>query len=261
MQLQKQFDLISRRYQFMKYAAVGLLMVSLSVSYFLYEQRNGEMPLVDTSVSTQNGQVSKINLPDGSEVWINSGTKLTYNNQFGISNRDLFLDGEAFFEVEKNKDIPFQVQGGELLVTAIGTEFCVSNYSETGKIDVILKEGAVKVNSNNDDKLELTMTPGEFVSYSLADKEIERRKVNTQHFISWKDGIIHFNNSSIEEIIFRLEKRYNQKFELDDNMGELHFKFTITNEDLSEVIDLLELLSGVKAEMKGDTIYLKKSGS
>ena len=253
---QSLIERMQKRYTLLKYAAVALLLISLSTSYFLINK--SDIPRITTaSITTDNGQVSKLALPDGSEVWINSDSELTYNNQFGINNRDLQLKGEAFFKVAKNKDLPFQVKSSELTITALGTEFCVSNYKETGKIEVILEEGAVKINSAYDDDLELHLAQSEKASYNVNSKWIQKERVNCKHYTSWRNGIIHFNQSTMEEMVFRLEKRYNQKFKLDDDVRNLHFNLTISNEDLSDVLTIIEEISNVETHSKGDIIHFK----
>lgn len=249
------YERLQRRYFFMKYAAVALLVISLTTSYFLYNNNKETMIVADSTITTDNGQVSKLTLPDGSEVWINSSSILTYNSQFGISNRDFQLEGEAFFKVAKNIDLPFHVNSGELIVTALGTEFCVSNYKETGKIDVVLEEGAVKINSIIDDGFELRLAPDEIASYDLETYRVLKKRVNTKLYTSWRDGIIHFNQSTMEEIVFKLEKRYNQKFTMDDNVRNLHFNLTVSNEDLNDVIAIIELVSNVESHNEGEVIH------
>ncbi|TKG94977.1 FecR family protein [Puteibacter caeruleilacunae] len=255
----KMIERMQLRYRIVKYAAIALLVISLSSTYLLLSELSSPNQVVSTSLSTEPGQISKLEMTDGSSIWVNAGSRLTYNNQFGIENRELNITGEAYFKVAKNKKLPFEVAGGELTVTALGTEFCVSNYEESGKIEVVLAEGSVKINSIKDESFEAKLKPNEMAIYNMENSTMEIKKVNARHYIAWKDGIIHFNNATLEEVVFKLEHRYNQKFILDDDVRNLHFNLTVTNENLMEVIHILETVSGIEAKIEGDVIHLIRS--
>ncbi|MGQ8335850.1 FecR family protein [Sunxiuqinia sp. A32] len=238
-----------------KYAAIALLVIGLSGTSIIYFTVSNQV-LQFTEVQTDLGQVSSMTLPDGSTIWLNSGTKLSYNNQYGISNRNISVDGEAFFSVTKNKEIPFVVKAGLLKVEVTGTQFGVSNYSDSKSLEVVLKEGSVNVNTANG-RLLTSLQPNEMARFNKSEPTIEKLRVNPEHYISWKDGIIHFFELPLSQLVKRLEKRYNQKFEVDPAIQDLPFTFSVEDESLSDVIYLLGRISPIKAEQDGNIIKLR----
>ncbi len=256
-QYRDSYNQLKSRFDILKYAAIFLLLIGLTSFYWLYNNER-RLTIVETCISTENGQMSKITLPDSSEIWINASSKLTYNNFFGINNRDLSLSGEAYFKVAKREDLPFEVKTGKLKITATGTAFCISAYAQKEAVDVILEEGAVKVSTfENPTNFNVALNPNEMISYNTSTTLYKKNTINPKHYTSWKEGIIHFNKSSLEDILFRLEKRYNQKFSMTDNVRNLHFSLTLHNEDLDEVVEIIEKISNVQSENKSETIHFR----
>lgn len=243
--------------QFFRIAAIFFFVVSLgSLAYFVVND-NGKTPEFYTSVLAENGHISKVELPDGSMVWLNSGSKIAYNNSFASGNRDVSLSGEAYFQVSKNKDIPLVVSSGGFQVKVLGTKFNVSAYPEKKNIDVTLESGSVELLHSNFETFQYQLKPGERAVIDKINWQIAVNNVNTSRFTSWKEGIVNIYDQSLEELAERLETRYNQKFILNDDVKKLKYTFTIKNESLEEIIQLMEKITPVKAEQKNDTILFK----
>jgi len=132
-----------RFYNITKYAAIIFFVLSLGSLVLYIVNRPAPVQDIYTSVMAENGQISKVKLPDGSQVWLNSGSEISYNNLFGSSNRQVTLTGEAYFDVVTNKGIPLIVDCDQLHVKVYGTKFNVNAYSREEKIDVVLEEGKV----------------------------------------------------------------------------------------------------------------------
>jgi ferric-dicitrate binding protein FerR (iron transport regulator) len=239
-----------------KYAAIALLMISLSGGLFFSHIYQKKQELKFTEIRTDPGQISGMTLPDGSKIWLNSGTKLSYNNWYGISNRDIKINGEAFFSVAKNKKIPFTVNMGALKIEVTGTQFEVSNYDDSNSMKVVLEKGSVDIHSKND-QLIMQLSPKEMATFNKTAMTIEKVKVNPEHYTSWRNGIIQIFELPLEQVVVKLGKRYNQKFEVDPAVKDLPFTFSIENESLSDILYLLEKISPVKAMQEGDIIKLK----
>lgn len=252
----QQFVKTNQLLQLYKYAAIALLVISLGSAIFSFYFLNGSRNLKYTEIHTDYGQVSGMTLPDGSEVWINAGTKLKYNNQYGINNRDIKVEGEAYFAVSKNKEIPFIVDLGPLKVEVTGTRFGVSNYNDSKTMNVILEEGSVNIHSASN-KLLARMAPGEMGQFNKDEMTIEKIKVNPAHYISWKNGIMNVYELPLEQLVYKLERRYNQKFEIDPIIKDIPFTLNIEGESLPVVIHLIEKIAPVKAEQNGEIIKLK----
>ncbi|RIJ46371.1 DUF4974 domain-containing protein [Maribellus luteus] len=240
----------------LKIAAVFLLLIGLSTStWFLLRGHDGGT--MYTSIMADKGQVSKAVLPDGSIIWLNSGSEIKYNNRFGEGNRLVELQGEAYFKVTKNADLPFSVNNSELTVRVFGTAFNVKAFDSDDEIDIVLEEGSVGLIPLGAKKAVYNMVPGQHANFNKLNKKLLVRHVNTTRFTSWKEGIVNIFDQPLFLVVERLENRYNQHFELEEEVKDIHFTFTIKNESLSDIIKLMEKIAPVKAEQKENTIVFR----
>ncbi|MDX9882325.1 MAG: FecR domain-containing protein [Prolixibacteraceae bacterium] len=242
--------------QLYKYAAVAILVIALGGALAIFTLSVSKTELKYTEVYTDYGQVSGMTLPDGSQVWINAGTRLVYNNRFGIGNRDIKVEGEAFFSVSKDKKIPFVVDMGLLKVEVTGTRFGVSNYSDAGTMDVVLEEGSVNIVSEHN-RLLAQLAPEEMARFNKNAMTIEKLQVNPVHYTSWRNGTMHIFELPLEQLISKLEKRFNQKFEAVPQVKDIPFTFSIEGESLPEILHLMEKIAPVKIVQEGETIKFK----
>ena len=238
---------------FLKVAAIIFFIINIGGLAFILSSRNNSDEF-STSVIAENGQISKIELPDGSLVWLNSGSKITYNNNFASDNRSINLIGEAYFQVTKNKKLPLIVNCDELKVKVLGTHFNVMAYPNCKDVKVTLEEGSVELLNSEIKSFSHKLIPGELGNFNKTSKKLSISKVNTFKYTSWKQGIINIYDQTLEELVKRLEIHYNQKFEFGNDVKNFHFTFTIRNEPLDEVIELMEKISPIKATQINNTI-------
>lgn len=255
--MQSDLKRTQRTLNLFRYAAILVLLISISSLLFYISQPNQSNQLVYTTVAADFGQISKVVLPDSSVIWINSGSTIRYNNQFSATNRDIDLVGEAFFEVRKNTELPMVVSNTDLKIKVLGTEFSVMAYPEENFIQVILEKGKVELTSTSHSKFRQEMKPGEMANFNKDKKELTLTNVNTELFTSWKDGLINIYNLPLSELVIKLEKRYNQKFVVDDEIKNLPFTFTIKNENLNNILSLMEKITPVDVIQRGNVIELK----
>jgi transmembrane sensor len=252
----RQLQSLTKALKIYKYAALILLLFSLSgVLYYLNWSGNEVAPM-QTEIFTENGQVSGMTLADGSKVWINSGTKLSFNSGFNQENREIKVVGEAFFVAAKKNKFPLIVNLGSLKVVVTGTRFGVSNYADSGMMNIVLEEGSVEVKSANDHFLAGLM-PNEMIRFNKQEKSMEKIKVIPEHYTSWRNGIIQIYEMPLGEVAVRLEKRYNQKFEVDPAVRDVAFTFTIENESLTEILNVLRKIGSINAVKNGEIIKLE----
>lgn len=256
-QLQQEVQQKQRTLNFFRYAAIFMVLIAVPSLLYIFSQNQPAAPLVYTTVAADYGQISKAVLPDSSVVWVNSGSSIKYNNQFSASNRDIELEGEAFFEVTRNADLPLIVTNSDLKVKVLGTEFSVSAYPEEPNIHVILEKGKVELTSASNTRFRQEMKPGEMATFSKIKKELTLTAVNTSLYTSWKDGLINIYNLPLSELVIKLEKRFNQKFLVDEQIKDVPYTFTIKNEDLSSVLSLMEKITPVQAIQREHVIELK----
>ena len=238
-------------------AAIFFFVLSLGgATYFISNQQEREKNQY-TQVEAENGQISKVKLPDGSMVWLNSGSKISYNNRFADSNREVKLDGEAYFQVQKDKDLSFVVNSGKIQVKVHGTRFNVSAYPESENIDIVLESGKVQLLSSEVASFQYFLSPGEKASFIKSNNKLNISKVNTIKYTSWKDGILNIYDQPLVELVKRLEKRYNQEFEFDEELKDFPFTFTIKNEPLEEIIQIMEKIAPIKTKQEKNVIVFE----
>jgi len=253
----------SRKIQFaFRYAAVFFFLVSVSgaIWYFTGQQPD-RVRKAHTNIIAQSGQVSRIELPDGSMVWLNAGSTISYNNAFSYQNRDITLLGEAYFDVARDEALPLIVNCNGLQVKVLGTKFSASAYLEDSTVDVVLEEGSVALSPPGDETFQYRLQPGELGRFMKQARELTVTRVNTRMYTAWREGMISIFDQPLKKVAERLEKRYDQKFEVDEEVKDIHYTFTIKNESLDKIIRLMEKITPVKAIQREDIIRFEKETS
>jgi len=209
--------------------------------------------------SNPAGQKLKVFLPDGSIVWLNSASDLSYEKEFDDSTRNLYLKGEAYFEVIKDAKRPFVVHTGDLATTAIGTSFNIEAF-DTNKITVSLTSGSVNVESNipNKEPVSIRLSPGEGVLFDVnATQEIKKIPIDINGVRLWKDGILKLSDASLKETVTVLERWYGVKIEIIHSSSR-HWKVNgvFDNEYLENVLNSLSFSQGFEYSMTGNNVQI-----
>jgi transmembrane sensor len=152
------------------------------------------------------GKRSKLILADGTLVFLNAGSTLIYPSEFSGSVREVYLDGEAYFDVRKSKDIKFQVKTAYKTIEVLGTQFNVSVDKESKKFETVLVNGRIALNGN---ERQIEIEPNQYYVYSESTRTEQIRKVDVADYISWKDGRLRFKEERMESVLRKLEKIYN----------------------------------------------------
>ncbi len=233
---------------------IGLLM-GLSVQYFKKTE-----PVYFTSIAPK-GSVSQMVLPDNTVVYLNAGSQLKYTVEGLKRKREVFIDGEAWFDVTKNENKPFVVHTPFYDVNVLGTQFNVKAYKNDDEIVTTLEEGSVLIGSSENFKMaeRKILRPGEQLVYSAQKKAIEVKNVDPRMFTAWKDNKLIFINMNLKELIVLLERKYGVDFHVTDNkILNYHYDGTIKNETILEVLDLLKETLPIKYNIEGQTILITK---
>lgn len=232
-------------------AAIWLIpLLSLGVSYYLYR---------DARDVRQLAFMERITLPDGSEVWLNSGTLLLYPSDFIGDKREIYLVGEGYFKVRKRPEQPFIVRTKAMRVQVLGTEFNLSAYSDQEKITTTLEEGSLKILPDDPSVAPCILSPNEQLVYIPSRGKVNVRQVVGSDYSAWKEGGLLFNNDSFEDILKTLERVYNVKVHLrtsayHSNRLTIHFN---KNESLVNIMMLLkEIVPGLEYQIKEDGVYI-----
>lgn len=235
---------------FLRYAAVILVCVA-STWWITYSSGHSDMSrAVVQELSVPAGQRAHIVLPDGSKVWVNAGSVLSYPSVFGKERR-IQLTGEAFFEVAKDVS-PFIVSTGKVDVKALGTQFNVFNYP-TEKLTVALLEGSVRVYHPDQERQGVLLQPQQQLTETV-DGRFQVSAI-TQDPIIWKDGLYAFNKQKLKEILKKLELYYDVKFIVRD-ASILEYEYTgkfRQRDGVMEVLRIIRKIHPFKMEQKKDT--------
>lgn len=228
-------------------AAILILGMVIGSLFFIPSQQS---QIATQNISTPYGGKTQFTLPDGSSVWLNSGSTLRYPGSFG-NERVVELNGEAYFAVEKQSS-PFIVKTSYGKVEVLGTEFNVKAYEGEAFVTT-LEKGSVVFTSNQGKYV--TLQPGTQVVFD--SKNLTTAKVETEIFTSWKDGKLIFRNEPLQNIITRLERWYNVDVELKDNkLKDLKFNGTIEMETFSEVLELIKVTTAIEYSFDRNTRIL-----
>lgn len=240
----------------LKYAAIFILGVMItSLSVYLTERKGwmgSDKEFIQTVVADK-GQISKAILPDSSVVWINSGSKITYNSKFARNNRKIELVGQAFFHAAHNEKIPFVVDVNGFLVKVLGTKFDVNAYSGEKNIRVVLESGRVELCQSFNHDFKYTLSPGEMATFNLEDKKLTIDKVKPELFSSWKEGVLIFRDKPMTEVLDELQRRYNIDIEVKDHdIYKSVFTARLSDEPLDKVLKSMEFSCSLKATIIRD---------
>lgn len=235
-------------------AAILFLSVLLSGAYSYFLSGRQSNPVYYEEVNAAYGTRTNIELPDGTLVYLNSGSSLRFSNQFAKQNeRRVELKGEGFFKVAKDAKRPFVVQADKLEVTALGTEFNVNAYYPGSKIEIALIEGKVAIDVVNKTESERVMVldPGQLAHFDVTENKIYKETiVEYEKYIGWTDGKMIFMDDPIQEVMKRMESWYNVEIRVeDDQLMNYRFTGTFINESLEEVLNVFSLTSPFQYEI------------
>lgn len=231
-------------------AAVALLVVFAGLTYLIFpelQSLNRPQRIVKVNPS---GQKSTHFLPDGSKVFLNAESSISYVREFEGDERAIELRGEAYFEVTKNPEKPFVVKSRELKTTALGTAFNVRAYANEQKLGVALTEGKVKVSSTSLEK-DFFLEPGEQILYSSASKEVSKTTFDLDEIVGWKNGLIKFQDANYEEVRSRLERWFGVSIESDiDPSNKWSYTGSFENQSLEMILEGMKLTKNFEYKME-----------
>lgn len=238
-------------------AAITLLLMSVSATYFLTKDRYSEVAMVENY--TRAGEMLYIDLPDGSKVQTNSGTLLLYPEKFTGDTRTVFLLGEANFKVKPDPEKPFIVRSSTMSVTALGTEFNVAAYSEKEDIVATLLEGKVRVVCGLEGK-DYILSPGQQVSFKKNTGESCLADAVVEDVTAWQKGILVFRSVTVKDMMMTLQRKYNIVIRYDEyrfNNDKYNFRFS-EKATIQEVFAVMkEVIGGFDYVMEGNDCIIK----
>lgn len=235
----------------------------------IVKENNGELRYefteVNTSIKQQNHTIStpkggryQLTLVDGTRVWLNSSSKLTFPTSFLGNNRKVELIGEGYFEVAKNKEKPFLVYTEHQMIEVTGTRFNVASYSDDRRISTTLVEGQVIINSLGVNNERIVLRPGQKAILNTNKSSVSVESANIEEAISWKNGWFVFEDMTLKEIL----KKASRWYEIEINYSTIpHSRFSGAipmNVKLSKLIEILEKTSELRFEINNNQLTVTK---
>lgn len=270
----------------LRYAAVILVAFSMgAATLWLLQPKPAELA---QCIEIPLGSKSRITLPDGTKVWLNSGSTLTYQNDFGKNNRALTLDGEGCFDVTKNKELPFEVSSGDVKIKVLGTKFNMKSYSEDESTKVTLIEGSLNVSTVTGAQGGKTIVPNQQVVINKRSHQLVVKNVDAFNYAMWTEAkkeevtektivpdkklpdmivptttlrnILFFDEEPLNQIIRDLERAFNVSIELkEENIGKEKFYGDFRNEEtIYDILKVITLNSDLKYEVEDNKIIISK---
>jgi len=219
--------------------------------------------IVYNTVIVPYGKRTQITLSDNSSVWLNSGSKLIYPARFATEKREVYLEGEAIFEVSHNKQQPFMVITQDIEVKVLGTVFDVSAYSDDATSSAILESGSVEMKYKTNSLLsqsKVKMTPGMMAVYDPNEKTVKQTQVNTKLYTSWREGYFVFERQSLGEILKKISRYYNVSIQLkDQSLADETFTGPLDlRNSATQVLEIIAELINAKVETIDNQIIITR---
>ncbi|WP_306110232.1 FecR family protein [Roseivirga thermotolerans] len=245
------------------------LVLSIMVAYFFIapgSHQSNQLPAqADIVKATAKGYRSTIILRDGSKVTLNAETKITYDPGYGITNRNISLDGEAFFEVAKNKDLPFVVTSRNLSTVALGTSFNVRDYKCEKLASISLFTGSVEVSTLDSTKhskdSSLVLYPNEQAEFNKRSNNLTKNTMDREKTAAWREEKLYIENQPLKEIVKMLERWYDVDIDIegDSSAKELYYKGTgiFERQSLEMVLSTIGYSMGFESQINEDQILIK----
>jgi transmembrane sensor len=251
----------------LKIAAILLLPVIFASGWLLYQHNSITTNYLELLRDRQNQKLTVVapfcartivDLPDGSKVWLNCGSEITYPIVFNPNERRVHLTGEAYFKVKKD-NVPFFVNSLGPEIKVYGTEFNVNSYTNEDFVTVALSEGNISLNKDGKEEFIL---PGQISIFDKNNKSITVKNTDVTAYSSWREGKYIFRNTSLSAILRILQRQYSVTISLlDPKVGFYRYNATINNESLEQILQLLSISAPIKyiykrKELKPDGTYV-----
>lgn len=256
----------NKSYPFLKIAAAVSLLILFSFLFFK-QPFDDAQPAPTTEVewiekATTVGQKSTVYLSDGSKITLNAKSKIRFPRTFSHATRNLWLEGEAFFEVAHDPGRPFVVHTNELQTTVLGTSFNISNYPGERLVKVSLASGKIRINNVIEQMpgFEYLLNPGEGIVFNRENKAVKEVRFNPLEELSWKDGILYFKDVDFHEIVEELETWYGVEIQVADmKQTDRNKLFTgeYDNESLQNVLEGLSFTKNFDFSIEHDIVIIK----
>jgi transmembrane sensor len=238
-----------------------LIILSTTVIYFTGKSNTQPDNIVLTEKITALGEKSIVELSDGSKITLNAGSKIKYPGHFGAGPREIYLEGEAYFEVSSNKEKPFIVHTGSITTIDLGTKFNIKAFKDIETITVSLIEGQIKITEAeiNSPKNGIVLEPDQQFIFNKNEKEVTVNDFEPVEVIGWIDNTLVFHKEPLKNVLASLTRMYGIEFELADNaIAGKEITANFQNEPSKIVSETLKQASGLDYRIINENNIVKK---
>lgn len=279
-------------FRYKKFIAAAVFLLTIGISFegaYLFFNRKYNTGITFNEINVPKGSKSYLALNDGSKIWLNSMSKLTYPDKFKTTHREVFLEGEAYFEVARDNNRPFYVRTSDLDIKVLGTSFNVKSYKNEGTIETTLESGSISIfRKNTGDKAKhIVLKPDQRLTFVKSEgrilvddiKEIlkedkhadtaqisSRRKeklylaenINTKLYTAWKDDKLIFVDESFESLAVKMERWYDVRIEImGDKLKQYRFTGTFEKETVEQALKALQITTKFEYSIDHNVITIK----
>ncbi len=268
---QKVLDAIQRKHyrnillrRSLSVAASVMLLISLITGVYYYHSGSLLNPVTMLEKHVQKGQTVFVKLADGTKIWLNSGSVLTYPDHFDGEKREVSLIGEAYFEVVHMDKKPFIIQSGEVKTVVLGTSFNIRAYPENQKVEVTVITGKVAVitpKRNRENTKTVYLVSNQKVTYNREERELmPYSNVKATESIGWREGKLIYRGNELKQVIEDVERKYNIKIKYSKGVSNCTITADFDNEGLDKVLKVMAKLVEGKVSYSNGSYFLDGNG-
>lgn len=241
-------------------AAFFLLTLSIGMAFYYHAntQQLEKHVAQELTISVERGERARMHLPDGSTVLLNSFSSVSYPSNFGMKNRTVKLNGEAFFAVAKDANHPFVVETNNLTIKVLGTEFNVSSYNDATHTEASLLEGSIEATTKGEKPQTIRLSPQEKLIVNHHNGTAHVEKTDLFYEMAWMSGELIFRSATFEEMAPKLEHFYGVRIKI-SGTGNQKERFTgsFKEDNLADVLRILQLHYGFVFQIKGSDVEIR----
>lgn len=246
--------------QLFRYAIAASLIFLIGIAGFFYFQNNRTGKLVQYTAGSQK-QEKPVQLPDGTLVYLNHNTNLSYNNDFNKNTRTVTLSGEAFFDVAKNASIPFIIRTASAEIKVVGTSFNVMAYAFSDSVQVLVQSGVVEMYSKIDKVSKVLLTVGNEGTYVKSDQKLVTRKSFDTNMLAWKTQKLDFRNADLPYVVGALEHAFGKKIQLQGGtLKNCRLTVDFNNQSLETIFKVIKETINITVINQGDVYIVSGPG-
>ncbi|SMC86147.1 FecR family protein [Pedobacter africanus] len=245
--------------RFRKGAVAAVLFGGISIFAYLQLDKDALVePVKMATAMAENGKVVNLVLADGTTIWLNSGSTLTYPSKFTGNTRTVSLTGEAYFEVAHRKTQPFLIRTGQLTTTVLGTTFNVNAYKKQENISVSVLSGKVGVADAG--AKPVFLTPNLQVVYNRSGRSMKVKTVDASTLIAWREGKLIFKGTALTEVLAAIERKYDVSIAVNAAFKDCRISVDFNNESINKVMVVLSQVLNAQVVRTSGGYLLKGNG-